>query len=111
MAQLRQDYQQYIERDAVILILGPDGQAAFKRVWDIEKMPMPGLSDPGSKVADRYMQEVNLLKLGRMPALLIIDRHGNIRFIHYGKSMADIPGNETILRNLDEINAIPVEGK
>ena len=111
MAQLRQDYQQYIDRNTEILILGPDNQAAFKRVWDIEKMPMPGLSDPGSRVADRYMQEVNLFKLGRMPALLILDRIGIIRFIHYGKSMTDIPGNETILRILDEIISTPVEEK
>jgi len=68
-------------------------------------MPMIGLADPGSKIADIYQQEVNLLKLGRMPAVIVIDLKGIIRFIHYGNSMSDIPENKTVLAVLDEINS------
>jgi peroxiredoxin Q/BCP len=103
MAQLRRDYQQFVDLDCEVLILGPEGAAAFKRVWEMEDMPMPGLSDPGSQVADRFQQEVNLLKLGRMPALLVIDKQGMIRFIHYGRSMADIPENKIVLNILEGI--------
>lgn len=67
-------------------------------------MPMIGLADPGSKVADRYHQKVNLLKWGRMPALLVIDKIGIIRFVHYGNSMSDIPANADVIKVLDEIN-------
>lgn len=103
MAQLRQDYQEYINRNTEVIILGPDGPTAFKRIWEMEDMPMVGLADPGSKVADQYHQEVNLFKLGRMPALLVIDKKGVIRFIHYGKSMSDIPGNAAVIEILEEI--------
>jgi peroxiredoxin len=104
MAQLRQDYQEFVSRNTEVIIVGPDGPSAFKRTWEMEDMPMVGLADPGSKVADRYHQEVNLLKWGRMPALLVIDKKGIIRFLHYGKSMSDIPENAKVIEILDEIN-------
>jgi peroxiredoxin Q/BCP len=105
MAQLRLNYQEFIKRDTEVIIVGPDGPAAFKRTWEMEDMPMVGLADPGSKVADRYHQKINLLKWGRMPALVIVDKSGFIRFLHYGNSMSDIPTNEHVLKTLDEINS------
>lgn len=106
MAHLRRDYQEFINRETEILILGPNNLDSFKRIWKMEDLPMIGLADPGSKIADIYQQEVNLLKLGRMPALLVIDKQGIIRFIHYAQSMADIPDNKVVLSVLDEINSI-----
>jgi len=91
--------------NAVVLIVGPDGPNAFRRYWEENDMPFTGLPDLRSRVANRYYQEVNLFKLGRMPALFVIDRQGMIRFAHYGDSMQDIPSNETVLRVLDQINA------
>lgn len=86
-----------------MIIVGPDGPRAFKRYWSENDMPFIGLADIGSKVADRYAQEVNLIKLGRMPALFIVDREGRIRFIHYGKAMSDIPPNQIVLEALDQL--------
>lgn len=103
MAQLRQDRAEFDKRGAEVIILGPDGPRAFVRYWDENEMPFIGLADVGSKVADRYAQEVNLMKLGRMPALFIVDKQGAIRFIHYGKSMSDIPANETVFQALDQL--------
>jgi len=40
---------------------------------------------------------VKLFKLGRLPAQMLIDRSGKVRFVHYGHSMADIPPNGEIL--------------
>lgn len=68
-------------------------------------MPFVGLSDPKSRVSDTYQQEVNLLKLGRMPAIFVIDLEGNIRYLHYGDAMWDIPDNKEILGVLDQIIA------
>ena len=49
--------------------------------------------DESRKVADMLHQEVIRLKFGRMPALLIVDKQGIIRYAHYGDSMKDIPKN------------------
>jgi peroxiredoxin Q/BCP len=72
LAQLRQDYDEFVARDAEVLVIGPDGPRAFQRTWQQESFPFPGLADPQHRVAEAYNQEVNLLKLGRMP-LIVVD--------------------------------------
>ncbi len=101
MAQLRQDYEEFVRRGAEILVVGPEGPEAFARYWEEEQLPFVGLPDPGHVVLKRYGQEVNLFKLGRMPAQAIVDREGVVRWIHYGHSMSDIPSNEELLALLE----------
>ncbi len=67
-------------------------------------LPFIGLPDPTHSVLKLYGQEVNLFKLGRMPAQVLIDKTGLARFVHYGHSMADIPPNAELLELLDELN-------
>jgi peroxiredoxin Q/BCP len=105
MAQLRQDYQKFVELNAVVVVVGPENADAFKRYWQKESLPFIGVSDPGHTVLKLYGQEVNLFKLGRMPAQVLIDRAGMVRFVHYGHSMEDIPPNEEVLALLGEMNS------
>jgi peroxiredoxin len=100
---LRDNYQEFVKRGVEIVVIGPDGPRAFKRYWEDEKMPFPGCADIGSKVADAYQQEVNLFKFGRMPADIIIDLTGTIRYIHYGESMSDIPQIKQLLGVIDTL--------
>lgn len=104
MAQLRQDYDQFIAKDAEIIAIGPEKPEAFRKYWEENAMPFVGLPDPEHSVLKRYGQEVNLFKLGRMPAQMIIDKQGILRYIHYGHSMQDIPENAELLKLLDELN-------
>jgi peroxiredoxin len=104
MAQLRQGYEEFVARDAEIVVVGPEGQEAFADYWESEKLPFVGLPDPNHTVLKRYGQEVNLFKLGRMPAQVIVDKTGRARYVHYGHSMSDIPPNAELLELLDEIN-------
>jgi peroxiredoxin len=103
MAQLRQDQAKFAAAGAEVLILGPDAPNSFRKYWAENDIPFTGLPDPGSRVAKLYEQEVNLLKLGRMPSLFVIDRGGIIRYTHYGASMSDIPSNEVVLAVLEQI--------
>src|SRR5512137_1802270 len=103
MAQLRQDYQRFVEREAEVVVVGPDDGRAFKDYWRRESLPFVGLADPTHAVAKLYQQEIKLLKFGRMPALMVIDRAGRVRYRHYGQSMSDIPRNTEILAVLDEL--------
>lgn len=100
---MRQDYAEFQKRGVAVLAVGPDGPHAFQQYWQENDIPFPGLADLRSRVAARYEQEVNLFKLGRMPALFVIDRQGIIRFAHYGDSMSDIPPNAQVLALLDEL--------
>ncbi len=104
MAQLRQDYRKFTDRQAEVIAVGPEDARAFADFWLSHKMPFPGIPDPQHKVASLYGQKVNLIKLGRMPALVVIDKQGKIRYGHYGDSMSDIPTDSEILSRLDDLN-------
>jgi len=88
-------------------VVGPEDAAAFAKYWQKESLPFIGLPDPTSTVLKLYGQEVNLFKLGRMPAQALIDKAGVARFVHYGHSMSDIPKTAEVLALGDEINAGP----
>ncbi|MFX1495117.1 MAG: alkyl hydroperoxide reductase, partial [Promethearchaeota archaeon] len=60
--------------------------------------------DAKKKVNKMLKQEVKPLKLGRMPALLIIDKQGIIRYAYYSDSMSDIPENEEVFKVLKNLN-------
>ena len=105
MAQLRQDYCEFIALNSEIIALGPDGPNAFKRFWKENDIPFIGLADVRSRVADQYYQEYNLIKLGRMPSIFVIDKEGLIRYTHYAKAMNDIPENNEILQVLKQLLA------
>jgi peroxiredoxin len=102
---LRDDVAAFTARDAEILAIGPDGPAAYRRYWSDHRLPFIGLPDPKHTISNLYGQEWNIFKLGRVPALLLVDKHGNIRYQHYSDSMADIPENSLILSMLDKINS------
>jgi peroxiredoxin Q/BCP len=104
MAQLRQDYQEFLNRDAQLVVIGPENADAFQKYFTGHNLPFTGLPDPTISVLKRYGQEINLFKLGRMPAQVIVDKDGVARFVHYGHSMADIPPNEELLSVLDQVN-------
>jgi peroxiredoxin len=104
MAQLRQDYQEFVKRQAQVIVVGPEDAKAFAAYWQQHDLPFVGLPDPQASVLKLYGQEVNLFKLGRMPAQVIVDQVGVARFVHYGHSMSDIPPNEEVLALLDQLN-------
>jgi peroxiredoxin Q/BCP len=104
MAQLRQDYQAFVQQAAEIVVVGPEGADQFQEYWKKHDLPFIGLPDPQHRVLRLYGQEVNLFKFGRMPAQVVIDRGGRARFVHYGKSMADIPENQELLELLRNLN-------
>ena len=107
MAQLRQDYQEFVQRQTQVIVVGPEDARTFESYWSQHDLPFIGLPDPKASVLKLYGQEVNLFKLGRMPAQLIVDKDGVVRFVHYGHSMSDIPENAEILALLDQLNAEP----
>jgi peroxiredoxin len=110
MAQLRQDYYDFTQRETEVLVAGPEGARTFARVWEEQQLSFIGLPDPRRKVLKLFGQKVNLWKLGRMPAQVIIDKKGIVRYAHYGKSMKDIPSTEVLLNYLDGFETPDAEG-
>ncbi len=86
------------------MVVGPEDARAFARYWDKEQFPFIGLPDPTHAVADLYGQQVKWLKLGRLPALVIVAKDGTIVYEHFGDSMRDIVPNAEVLAVLDDLN-------
>ena len=103
--QLHQDYNSFVDRDTIIAVIGPDDAKSFKEYWENNSLPFYGLPDEKHTVLVLYGQQVKLLKLGRMPAEMLIDKKGILRYVHYGNSMEDIPSNKEIIRLLDNLQA------
>ncbi|MFO7624576.1 MAG: redoxin domain-containing protein, partial [Anaerolineales bacterium] len=74
MAQLRQDYDKFVSRNVAVVVVGPEDARGFAVYWQKESLPFIGLPDPQASVLKLYGQEVNLFKLGRMPAQVLIDK-------------------------------------
>jgi peroxiredoxin Q/BCP len=66
-----------------------------------EKYPI--YYDQTKKVPNMLKQEVNPIKLGRMPALIVVDKEGVIQYAHYGDSMQDIPKEEEVFEVLKKL--------
>lgn len=97
MMQLHQDYEKFIERDTKIVVIGPEDAMSFKTYWEDNKFKFYGIPDVKHSVLKLYGQKVNLFKLGRMPAQMLVDKNGLLKYVHYGHSMKDIPENAEVL--------------
>jgi peroxiredoxin len=104
MAQLRRDYQQFVDRQTEVVTVGPEGSKAFVEYWKKNDLPFVGLPDPKHVVLKRFGQQIKIFKFGRMPAQVLIDRDGVARFVHYGHSMQDIPPTSEMLELIDGLN-------
>ena len=106
MAQLRHDYSEFVARDVEVVVVGPEDAAAFAGYFEKESLPFVGVPDPKHSVLKLYGQQVNLFKLGRMPAQVLIDKAGVARYVHYGHDMQDIPENAELLALAEEIDSV-----
>jgi peroxiredoxin Q/BCP len=105
MAQLRQDYKRFEKLNTKIVVVGPENAESFRKYWMKEALPFVGLPDPDHRVLKLYGQEASLFKLGRLPAQMLIDKPGMLRYVHYGHSMMDIPSNKEIISLIKAIDA------
>ena len=104
MAQLRDDYSDFLNRDSDLVVIGAEGAEKFINYWRENILPFTAVPDPRRKVLNLYGQQVKIFKFGRMPAQVIIDKSGTIRYLHYGLSMSDIPDIKALLTLFDKIN-------
>ena len=104
MAQLRQDYQKFVDSNAEIITIGPEDANGFTKWWHEHEMPFTGIPDPTHEIAKLYNQEFKLFKGGRLPAMSVIDKEGKIRFMYYSDLPSDIPTDEDVLALLEKIN-------
>lgn len=101
--QLRDEIARFTAANAEIVAVGPDSPAAFTRFWQEKRIPFVGIPDPDHTISDRFQQEVVWWRLGRMPALVVVDQNSRVRWAHYGQGMSDIPSNDKLLQVLADL--------
>jgi peroxiredoxin Q/BCP len=100
---MKKDIEQFTDRQAKIVVIAPHETEKIKAYWEQENISYVGIPDPDGKIGKLYGQEWNLIKLGRMPALFIVDQKGVIVFAQYANNMADIPENGKLFQILEEL--------
>jgi peroxiredoxin len=105
------NYQAIAQRGAEIVVVFPIKQAAdsdslrkFDRVVQRDKpgaAPFPLVLDVELRAVDRLGIRADLAK----PATYILDKDGELRFAYVGTTIADRPSVQSILEQLDAINA------
>ncbi len=103
MAQLRQDFAEFVSRDTEVVVVGPESPNAFADYFTKNDLPFVGLPDPEHTVLKLYGQKVKLFRFGRMPAQVLVDKTGVVRFVHYGHDMTDIPPTSEMLALIDSL--------
>ena len=101
---MRNDYEKFKELNAVIYAILPDKLENAQNFESEYAKEYPIYYDAKKKVNKMLKQEVKPLKLGRMPALLIIDKQAIIRYAYYSDSMDDIPENEELFKIIKKLS-------
>ena len=105
LGSLAANYEKYQELNTELYAITADNQEnAQKLETKYAKGKFPVYFDEAGDTVKLLKQEWKVLKLGRMPGLLIIDKKGIIQFAYYSDSMSDIPKNEVLF---EEIKKIP----
>lgn len=101
--QLHQDYSKFVDKDTEIVTIGPEKSNKFEKFFNEHDYKFWGLPDEAHSVLKLYGQQVKLFKLGRMPAQMLIDKKGILRYVHFGHDMKDIPSNEEMFNLIDQL--------
>ncbi len=99
---LRNDYPKFRDSNAVVAAVGQHSQGEFANMWKTFSLPFFGLPDDRGKVAQLYHQKVLVEKLGRLPAIFIVDPLGFVADAHYCSDIFDFPANEKLLPILED---------
>jgi peroxiredoxin len=98
-------YEKFTELDTEIVPILVDKLGNAKEMeLKYAKGAFPILYDEKNRVAKKLNQQVKLLKLGRLPGLLIVDKAGIVRYAYYSDNMHDIPKNADLLEILSHFN-------
>ena len=98
---MKKDLGEFAARKATVVVVAPQDAQRVKEYWKEAGLSYLGIPDEDGRLAHLYGQEWKALKLGRMPAMFVIDREGRLAFARFGKNMSDIPTDQEILKVLD----------
>lgn len=94
---------------ANIAVVVRDNEKKVKDFWTKNKLAYIGIPDKEKKLGELYKQQWNLIKLGLMPAMFVIDTEGKIHFAYYSSNMKDISANAKVFEVLKQLKPLKKE--
>ncbi|HUX99367.1 MAG TPA: redoxin domain-containing protein [Candidatus Deferrimicrobium sp.] len=102
---LAKDIEKFRELNTELYVITADRFENARRLeLQYAKEKFPVYFDKTHEVVRLLKQEVKVLRLGRLPAILIIDKQSIIRWAYYGDALHDIPSNKTIFEELEKLS-------
>jgi peroxiredoxin len=110
---LKKEYPKFKDLNTEVVIVGQHSRAEFANIWKMYSFPFVGLPDERERVARSYNQKIVFEKLGRLPAIFIVDLFGVVAYSHYSSDILDFPLNEKLLQVLKNHNttSAPAQGQ
>ena len=102
MAQLRQDYQKFMNLNTEILVMVPNGSKMIETHIHQNNTPYRILIDKRSRVAAQYFQVKKFFALGT-PTVFLVNKEGCIIYTHYANSPMEEPDNNLPLKLLTDL--------
>lgn len=105
LRRIANDLHYFMDLNVELIPILQDNKKNTKKMEEQHvKNKFPIYYDVKREVGKVFKQEMNILKLGRMPATLIVDKDGIIKWAYYADSLEDIPSNDEILDIIKNLN-------
>ncbi len=97
MMRLHHDIEKFDKKSIRVIAVCPESVLGIEKFTNKQPMNFDMLSDEKHLIADKYRQQVKILKLGRLPAQIVIDKDQKVVFKHIGSNMKDIVEEDAFL--------------
>jgi peroxiredoxin len=104
LASYARRFEEFEKRGAQIAGISVDPPSNNARMVGKLLLPFPLLSDPEGELA-RLCGLWNAEERVAVPAVVIVDQSGEVRYLYSGRDFADRPGDEEVFATLDELDS------
>ncbi len=100
MMRLHHEIEMIKAKNIKLIVVCPENKEKIEKFAKDMDFSFDFVADSSHKLADEYNQQVKILKFGRMPAQIVLDKNLNVIYSHYASSMKDIVEESEILAKL-----------
>jgi peroxiredoxin len=104
LASYARRFEEFEKRGAQIAGISVDPPPNNARMVGKLLLPFPLLSDPEGELARLYGLW-NAEEAVAVPAVVVVDQSGEVRYLYSGRDFADRPGDEEVFATLDELDS------
>ncbi len=90
MVRLHQEKDFLKSKNVNLVVIVPENEAGLTKYLNNTSINLNFVSDSKHTIADKYHQAVKFLKLGRMPAQILLDKDLNVVYEHHASNMKDV---------------------